>query len=177
MMGPRPVEGGSSVGRRLAIAVAGVLAIVVWGVAIMLGLTGMTHYQPDAGTVSVSDRGTARVVDCVSEGPVSLNGIGSWWVCRADVTWEDGTEERKEAQPGQLTPDDRGQDVAVVERIVASKGGPGTPQVYRADFEPSVVFGLGSLLAGLGVGGLFAIIIFGSTLSRLDARRKDQPQR
>lgn len=73
-------------GRRLAIAVAGVLALVVWGVAIVLGLTGMTRFQPDAGTVDVSDRGTARVVDCVSEGPVSLNGFGSWWVCQVDVT-------------------------------------------------------------------------------------------
>lgn len=165
------------VGRRLAIAVAGVLALAVWGVVILLGLTGMTHYQPDAATVAVSDRGTARVVDCLSEGPVSTRGFGSWWSCRVDVTWADGTEERADAQPGQLSPDDRGQDVAVVERTVASKGGGfNSPQVYRADFEPSAVLGIGSLIAGLGIGGLLAIIIFGSTLSRLDASKRPAPE-
>lgn len=62
---------------------------------------------------------------------------------------------------------------------MASKGGgSGAPQVYRADFEPSTVLGIGSVLAGLGVGGLIAIVIFGSTLSRLDASRRDAaPQR
>lgn len=152
---------------------AGVIALAVWAAAIMVGLTGMAHYQPQAATVDVTDRGTARVVDCVEEGPVGGNGLGYWWSCRADVTWDGGTSEQVTAEPGQLGPDDRGRDVPVVQRTVLGNkgGGPGTPQVYRADFEPSAVLGVGSLLAGIGVGGLLALIIFGAALSRGKARR------
>ncbi len=165
-------EGDNRVGR-LTKAVAGLIALAAWAAAIMLGLTGMTHYQPQAATVDITDRGTARVVECVEEGPIGGNGIGYWSTCRADVTWDDGTSEQVTAEPGQLTPDDRGRDVPVVQRVVLGNkgGGPGTPQVYRADFEPSAVLGLGSIIAGMGLGGLLALIIFGSALSRTKARR------
>jgi hypothetical protein len=154
-------------------AVAGLFAVAVWATAIMLGLTGMTHYQPQAATVEITDRGTARVVDCVEEGPIGGLGVGYWWTCQADVVWDGGERERVRAQPGQFSPDDRDLDVPVVQRTVLGNkgGGPGTPQVYRADFEPSAVLGLGSMLAGIGLGGLLALIIFGAALSRTKARR------
>ena len=51
------------------------------------------------------------------------------------------------------------------------RNGSGNPPVYRADFEPSVVLGIGSLLGGMGVGGIGALAVLGSVASR---RKKAQ---
>lgn len=154
--------------RGIARLAAGLLAIALWAAVVLVGMSGMTYFQPQSATVDVSNRGSARVADCRRTGPVSTHGIGYWWVCSADVVWESGDRQRVTVRPGQLTPDDGGRDVPVVERLVLGNkgGGPGSPEVYRADFEPSAVLGLGSLLAGIGLGGLLALVVFGSTLSR-----------
>lgn len=154
--------------------IAGPLALVVLWLGVWLGLTGFTRFDPVAGTNTrpVADRGVARVTDCTSRGPVSRHGFGTWWICRADVEWEDGTTARVTAEPGQLTPSDEGAGVPVVQRGEGKvRGGSGNAPVYRADFEPSVVLGIGSVLGGLAVGGIGALAVVGAAASR---RKKAQ---
>jgi len=147
---------------------AGLFALVVLGCGVLLGLTGFTTFEPAAK--AVADRGVARVAGCTRSGPVSIHGFGTWWTCQADVEWESGRRTRVSAEAGQLSPSDR--EVPVVQRGETKvRNGPGNPPVYRADFEPSVVLGVGSLLGGMGVGGIGALAVLGSVASR---RRKAQ---
>ena len=154
--------------------VAGLFALAILGCGCLLGMTGFTKFDPTAGTNTrtVADRGVARVADCTRRGPVSRHGFGTWWICQADVQWESGTKTRVTAEPGQLTPDDKGAEVPVVQRGEKKvRNGSGNPPVYRADFEPSVVLGLGSALGGLGIGGIGALAVLGTVASR---RKKAQ---
>ncbi|MET8759571.1 DUF6346 domain-containing protein [Lentzea sp. NPDC004782] len=147
---------------------AGLVAPVILGCGVLLGLTGFTTFAPAAK--AVADRGVAEVVGCTRSGPVSIHGFGTWWTCQADVEWESGRRTRVTAEAGQLTPSDR--EVPVVQRGETKvRNGSGNPPVYRADFEPSVVLGIGSLLGGMGVGGIGALAVLGSVVSR---RRKAQ---
>ncbi|SES00792.1 DUF6346 domain-containing protein [Lentzea albida] len=151
---------------------AGLFALVILGAGVLLGLTGFTRFDPAAGTKAVADSGVARVTDCTSRGPVGRYGFGTWWICQADVEWESGTTTRVTAEPGQLTPSDKGTGVAVVQRGEgAVRNGSGNAPVYRADFEPSVFLGIGSVLGGLAIGGIGALAVIGSLASR---RRKAQ---
>lgn len=154
--------------------VAGLFALVILGAGVLLGLTGFTRFDPTAGTNSrpVTDRGVARVTGCTSSGPVSIRGFGTWWTCQADVTWESGRQTRVTAEPDQLTPSDQGTEVPVVQRGSSKvRNGPGNAPVYRADFEPSVLLGIGSMLGGLAVGGIGALAVIGTLASR---RKKAQ---
>lgn len=154
-------------GRRLVTWIAGLLAVGFWVITVLLGISGMTRYQPQAASVAITERGVARVADCKREGPVGTNGLGYWWVCQADVVWDGGQQVRVTAQAGQLTPDDKG-EVPVVQRGERAPRGSEVDNapVYRADYEPSVLLGVGSMLAGLGVGGFVALAVFGTVLSR-----------
>ncbi|NKE56359.1 hypothetical protein FXN61_05760 [Lentzea sp. PSKA42] len=150
--------------------VAGLFALAILGCGALLGMTGFSAYEPTAATTAVADRGVARVAGCTSRGPVSRHGFGTWWICQADVEWESGTRTRVTAEPGQLTPADK--EVPVVQRGESKvRNGSGNPPVYRADFEPSVVLGLGSLLGGVGIGGIGALAVLGTVASR---RKKAQ---
>lgn len=154
--------------------VAGLFALVILGAGVLLGLTGFTKFDPAAGTNSrpLVDRGVARVTDCTSEGPVSIRGFGTWWNCQADIVWESGRQERMKAEPGQLTPSDKGSEVSVVQRGEGKvRNGSGNSPVYRADFEPSVLLGVGSGLGGLGIGVIGALAVIGAVASR---RKKAQ---
>lgn len=154
--------------------VAGLFALAILACGGLLGLTGFTRFDPSAGTNTrpVTDRGSARVADCTSRGPVSRHGFGTWWICQADVVWESGRQTRVTAEPGQLTPSDRGAEVPVVQRGEGKvRNGPDNAPVYRADFEPSVVLGLGSALGGLGIGGIGALAVLGTVAAR---RKKAQ---
>jgi hypothetical protein len=147
---------------------AGLFALVILGCGVLLGLTGFTAFAPAAK--AVADRGVARVAGCTSSGPVSVHGFGTWWTCQADVEWESGRRTRVTAEAGQLSPSDR--EVPVVQRGETKvRNGSGNPPVYRADFEPSVVLGIGSLLGGMGLGGIGALAVLGTVASR---RRKAQ---
>lgn len=154
-------------GRLIARLVAGLAALTLWGAGFVAGLTGSTYFQPQAGSFSISDRGTAQVADCMRVGPVSREGFGYWSVCQADVVWESGDRTRVTAQPGQLTPDDEGRDVPVVERlqVPGKSAAPAVSKVYRAEFEPNSVLGFGSIAGGTLIGFVLALIVFGSTLS------------
>jgi hypothetical protein len=152
--------------------VAGLFALVILGCGCLLGMTGFTKFDSAAGTNTrpVTDRGVARVTGCTSSGPVSIHGFGTWWICQADVDWESGKQSRVTAEPGQLTPDDK--EVPVVQRGESKvRNGSGNPPVYRADFEPSVVLGIGSLLGGMGIGAIGALAVLGTVASR---RKKAQ---
>lgn len=152
--------------------VAGLLALAILGCGCLLGMTGFTTFEPAAAAKAVADRGVARVTGCTSSGPVSVHGFGTWWICQADVEWESGQRTRVTAEPGQLTPDDRGAEVPVVQRGESKvRNGSGNPPVYRAGFEPSVVLGIGSLLGGVGIGGIGALAVLGALASR---RKKAQ---
>ncbi|WP_052684375.1 DUF6346 domain-containing protein [Lentzea aerocolonigenes] len=146
---------------------AGLFALVILGCGCLLGMTGFTKFDPAAGTNSrpVVDRGVARVAGCTSSGPVSIHGFGHWWICQADVAWESGQRTHVTAEPGQLMPSD--QEVPVVQRGESKvRNGSGNPPVYRADFEPSVLLGIGSLLGGMGLGGIGALAVLGTVASR-----------
>jgi F0F1-type ATP synthase membrane subunit c/vacuolar-type H+-ATPase subunit K len=150
--------------------IAGLLALAILGCGCLLGMTGFATFEPAAK--DITDRGVARVTDCTSRGPVSLSGFGTWWICRADVEWESGTRTRVTAEADQLTPDDKGTEVPVVQRGESKvRNGSGNPPVYRAGFEPSILLGLGSLLGGMGVGAIGALAVLGSVASR---RKKAQ---
>lgn len=152
--------------------VAGLFALAILGCGALLGMTGFATFEPTAATTAVADRGVARVTDCESSGPVSVNGFGTWWICQADVEWESGRQTRVTAEQGQLTPSDKDTEVPVVQRGERKvRNGSGNPPVYRADFEPSVVLGLGSLLGGIGIGGIGALAVLGTVASR---RKKAQ---
>ncbi|GHH47485.1 DUF6346 domain-containing protein [Lentzea cavernae] len=154
--------------------VAGLFALVILGAGVLLGLTGFTRFDPTAGTNSrpVTDRGVARVTGCSSSGPVGIRGFGTWWTCQADVTWESGRQTRVTAEPDQLTPSDQGTEVPVMQRGSGEvRNGPDNAPVYRADFEPSVVLGIGSVLGGLAIGGIGALAVVGTVASR---RKKAQ---
>ena len=155
--------------RKITRLVAGLVGLALWAVVAIAGLTGFTHFKPEASTASVADRGVARVADCRREGPLSLNGFGYWWRCEADVVWDGGGRQRVTVRIGQLSPDDAGKDVPVVQRVTSDKGARVTA-VHRADFEPSLVLGLGSLLGGLGFGFLLFVIVLGSTLSATERK-------
>lgn len=148
--------------------IAGLFALAILACGCLLGMTGFTKFDPAAK--AVADRGVARVVSCTSSGPVSIHGFGTWWICQADVEWESGKRTRVTAEADQLTPDDK--EVPVVQRGESKvRNGSGNPPVYRADFEPSVVLGLGSLLGGMGLGGIGALAVLGTVASR---RKKAQ---
>ncbi|MGW6445309.1 DUF6346 domain-containing protein [Lentzea sp. NPDC055074] len=152
--------------------IAGLFALVILGAGVLLGLTGFTKFDPAGGTKPVADSGVARVTGCTSRGPVSRHGFGTWWICQADVEWQSGGTARVTAEPGQLTPSDQGSEVPVVQRGEGKvRNGSGNPPVYRADFEPSVVLGIGSVLGGLAVGGIGALAVLGTVASR---RKKAQ---
>lgn len=152
--------------------IAGMFALVVLGCGVLLGLTGFTRFDPAAGTKAVADSGVARVTGCTSNGPVSRYGFGTWWICQADVVWESGGQTRVTAEPDQLTPSDEDTGVRVVQRGENKiRNGSGNPPVYRAVYEPSVVLGIGSLLGGMGIGGIGALAVLGTVASR---RKKAQ---
>jgi len=161
-------------GRRLVTWIAGLLALGFWAFTVGLGMTGFTTYQPHTASVAITDRGVARVTGCERVGPVSSNGLGYWWICQADVGWDSGKQEHVTAQPDQLTPEDKG-EVPVVQRGERSSRGSGVANgpVYRADYEPSVLLGIGSALAGLGVGGFVALAIFGTVSRRNRAQERE----
>lgn len=87
---------------------------LVMGAATLLGaLTLMTVTDTFSGGPDAAATGSAQVRECTEMGPVSLAGLGYYYRCEADVSWEDGGSTRESFYPGQLSPDDRGEAVPV----------------------------------------------------------------
>lgn len=111
----------------------------------------------------VVNRGVAVARDCDYGGPLESGAPGWWWTCRADVTWQDGTHERRTFKHSQLTGDDIGQRVQVVERRISSGQGKGSSlSVYRANFDPSAVWGIIVAAPFLLCGCAIAIVVLTS---------------
>ncbi|WP_438388462.1 DUF6346 domain-containing protein [Actinopolyspora saharensis] len=128
------------------------LVLFLSGILVVLPFFGVS-----AAGAEVTDRGTAVAQRCRFAGPIADsqapergNVLGFGHICQARVTWRDGTTESREVSGSQLTPDDIGTEVAVVERAVddSARGSGTRPQLYRADFEPHPV------LAGIAVIGV-----------------------
>ncbi|WP_019855399.1 DUF6346 domain-containing protein [Actinopolyspora mortivallis] len=114
----------------------------------------------------VTNHGTAVAQRCRFAGPIADsqtpdggNVVGFGHICWARVTWQDGTTEMREVTGSQLTPDDIGKKVAVVDRAVATGNGGSTSteqRVFREGYRPKPVLGsIGVVGTGiLGVGCL-----------------------
>ncbi|ATE55477.1 DUF6346 domain-containing protein [Actinosynnema pretiosum] len=154
-------EGAEDVWRKLALAIAALTGLVVWAALGALGLDGMARWQPQAALAEVAGRGTATISDCREAGGI---GFRTGWFCVAEATWEDGTTSRVEPTPeGQFTPADQGRELAVVRRLeTRPKGGDDVERVYRADFEPSLLLGFGSIVGALGAGALVTLVLLGA---------------
>ncbi|GAA2674468.1 MULTISPECIES: DUF6346 domain-containing protein [Actinosynnema] len=147
--------------RRLALVIAALTGLSAWAVLGVLGLDGMARWQPQAALADVAGRGTATIGQCREVGGP---GFGTRWSCAAEASWDDGTTSRVEQTPsGQFTPADEGRDLAVVRRLeTRPKGGGDVERVYRADFEPSLLLGLGSVFGALGGGALLLLVLLGA---------------
>ncbi|MFI5558910.1 DUF6346 domain-containing protein [Amycolatopsis japonica] len=91
--------------------------ILALGLALLPALTVHRLASAPASLSSWSDEGkdgTASVTACVPRGPISLGGVGYYWVCTADVVTEAGTRTGIEFK-GELTPGDQGKPVAVMD--------------------------------------------------------------
>ncbi|SFT49243.1 hypothetical protein SAMN04487904_102494 [Actinopolyspora lacussalsi subsp. righensis] len=138
----------------------------------------LPYFGTGAAGSEVSARGTAVAQQCRFAGPIAKssapkreNVIGFGWICRARVHWNDGSVETREVSGSQLTGEDVGNSVDVVERqIDYSKGSDTRPQIYRADFEPHVLLAWGSVLATCLLGFVFAALGF-SGLSRIFSKK------
>ncbi|WP_139219558.1 DUF6346 domain-containing protein [Actinopolyspora alba] len=136
------------------------------------------YFGTGAAGTEVSARGTAVAQQCRFAGPIAKssapkqeNVIGFGWICRARVHWNDGSVETREVSGSQLTGDDVGNRVDVVERqIDYSKGSDTRPQIYRADFEPHVLLAWSSVVATCLLGFVFAALGI-SGLSRIFSRK------
>lgn len=152
------------------------LVLFLSGIFVVLPFFGV-----GAAGAEVTARGTAVAQQCRFAGPIADsdapeggNVLGFGHTCQARVTWRDGTTELREVSGSQLTPDDVGTEVAVVERAVddSARGSGTRPQLYRADFEPNMWLGVPVLLVVMFLG--FAVA--GPAASRLYKRfRSGEP--
>lgn len=132
---------------------------------VVLFLSGIFVVLPFFGVAAagaeVTAHGSAVAQQCRFAGPIADsqapeggNILGFGHICQARVTWQDGTTELREVSGSQLTPDDVGSEVDVVERAVDdSARGTGTrPQVFRAGYEANMWLGVPVLLVVMFLG-------------------------
>lgn len=137
------------------LAVAAILMVASFGFSLLFGL-GMNGS-------TVVKRGVAVARSCEFGGPFEVGSPGWWWRCQAHVTWQDGSAERREFTASQLTGDDIGREVDVVERRIAKGSGKGSNrEVFRADFEAKPLWGQLITFSLMGGSGMIALtVIFG----------------
>lgn len=136
----------------IVLLVAIALVLVGFGMGSLFGVA--------AGGSTVVKRGTAVARSCDYGGPFESGAIGWWWTCRADVAWQDGTRETRTFRNSQLTGDDIGRSVQVVERRISQGRGRGSHlSVYRASFEPSFFWGVVVMVPLMAGGGLACLIV------------------
>ncbi|SDQ85735.1 DUF6346 domain-containing protein [Actinopolyspora saharensis] len=139
------------------------LVLFLSGILVVLPFFGVS-----AAGAEVTDRGTAVAQRCRFAGPIAdsqaperENVLGFGHICQARVTWRDGTTELREVSGSQLTPDDIGTEVAVVERAVddSARGSSTRSQVFRAGYEANMWLGVPVLLVVCGLG--LGCVVFG----------------
>lgn len=153
------------------------LIILAVGVALTLSGFGVgTLFGVATWGSSIVNRGTAVARTCEYGGPFESGSIGWWWTCQADVTWQDGTHESRTFRNSQLTGDDIGRPVDVVERRISQGKGKGSHlSVYRSSFEPNIFWGvvlMVPLVAGGGLAVLVVLLKWGSTLKSAVSRSR-----
>lgn len=141
------------------------VVLLAVGVVFWLGaLMAFQSFGTDINGSTVVNRGTAVAQQCRSSGPLGLAVPGWWLTCSAEVRWHNGAVETREFTDSQLTEQDVGREVPVVERRIPRGAGKGSHlDVFRADFHPNPLPGyvlggaaacVGSLLLIGGIGNV-----------------------
>ncbi len=138
-------------------AVRCAIALVVGAFSVLGVLTLTTVTDTFSGGPQAAATGTAQVRECTELGPVSYAGLGTYYRCAADVTWDDGRNSREWFPAGQLRPDDHGTAVPVFTPELpdtSRRGGPLATEPGRNDNATWVSVGL----IGATVLGLVAVL-------------------
>jgi hypothetical protein len=88
------------------------LVVLVVVAAGLLGLAVTLSRLAGHDFKDAKREGTAKVTACVSHGPISRKGFGTWESCTATISWADGTTDRITAGPV-FTSADIGNEVRV----------------------------------------------------------------
>lgn len=117
--------------------------LLVLAVCCLFGWSAIsTAYGASLSGSEVTDRGVAVARNCDFGGPFGGNSPGWWWTCTADVRWEKAGTAEVVFHHSQLTGEDVGEEVQVVQRRITKGAGKGFDDVpYRADFEPRPLVG------------------------------------
>lgn len=116
---PREPDDSAGRGRRFGYIASQIVVrlLVLLVFHTVMGATGITTTD---GTPT--ERGTALATRCEQVGPVSMSGLGWWWVCDATVTWADGGSEQRTFKFSDLTPDNRTTPAPVERRELDNRG-------------------------------------------------------
>ncbi|GAA5113119.1 hypothetical protein GCM10025762_24290 [Haloechinothrix salitolerans] len=90
---------------------------------------------------------------------MSASGLGYFYRCQADVTWDDGSTSREWFPAGQLSPEHRGQAVPVFEPELPETGGRGRPISSEPGVNDSAKWVTAGIVSAtvLGLLGVFAL--------------------
>lgn len=152
-------------------------------VAVVIALACFTLVPPHFGVGAVGSeiaaRGTAIAQHCRFAGPFTESSRPegplqtSWgWMCEAEVRFDDGRTQQVGTQYSQLTGDDVGRPVRVVEREEKASKAQYRKVIYRAGFGPRPVLGFGSMMGGM----ILAVFVGILPLQRLVRRVRGKPE-
>lgn len=119
---PGPRRTGDSVKDRVQALLAAVAAAAV-GLAVLMGTTTLHSLYPGTGSGwwgPPERAAVAEVTTCQRLGPLSIDGIGYWWICEVTVRVEDGRVVTTVVDHSIVTPADRGRRIGFRE---ACRGG------------------------------------------------------
>ena len=172
MSAERPVH--LSRARNLAVAAALLAGAVALWLAVNTGVSLYGGLGDHSGEQRVQSDTTAHVVGCVRRGPISTDGIGFWWRCRAGVPRPGGGTAETVLGPSVAGPSDLGHDIAIRSDCDTSGGDCN----YGNDRSPwwgdllklvAVVFyGGGGIAVLIGFGFLYDAVRGGRTESEPD---------
>lgn len=136
------------------------IVLLVVAISCFIGWsTVTTAYGSSLMGSTVTDRGVAVARNCEFDGTFGIRALG-WWTCTADVRWDNAGRADVVFHDSQLTAEDVGNEVDVVQRRIPKGAGKGANEApYRADFEPRPMMGniLGIPMFAVGILILFSI--------------------
>lgn len=154
-----------------------ILAALVIMVSVFMAIPG--YFGVGAVGSKITARGTATAEHCRFSGPHTSSAdpegksqFGWWWMCDAEVRFDDGRVQQVEVPYSQLTGDDVGRPVRVVERLEEASEARDHAVIYRADFEPRPVLGIGSMMGGV----ILAVFVGLLPLQRLVRKVRGKPE-
>ena len=165
--------------RKILAATVMCAVVIVLGAGSLFGYwTALTAFRPESAGQEIQREGIARIDHCRPNGPISASGFGTWWKCSGNVHWDDGQSSALRTTGSQLTPQDRGTPVPVVERAVTCRGcQSGETRTYRADFQPSTGKTIAAAVAIFGTAFLILVIAAGTLVRRGLVRDPDEAAR